>query len=304
MANLRTVQVVTDACAGVIARIEMGAALQSMADERGLALAREQRAHAAAAAANRAKDEFLATLSHEMRTPLNAILGWVQTLQKTGVSGERLIHGLAAIERSANDQRRLVDDLLDMSRIVSGKFRLDIAVANLRTIIDDALIAIGPAAEAKRLVIETDIDGDMVIRADSPRLQQVLWNLLSNAVKFTPPAGVITIAARRARESISIQVTDTGVGIEPELLPYVFDRFRQGDGSPTRFHGGLGLGLSIVRTIAELHGGTVVAASPGRNQGATITMTLPVSMAQDETAAAVDSAEGATWLSRTSATRS
>jgi len=197
-----------------------------------------------------------------------------------------LIHGLAAIERSANDQRRLVDDLLDMSRIVSGKFRLEIAVANLRTIIDDALIAIGPAAEAKRLVIETDIDGDMVIRADSPRLQQVLWNLLSNAVKFTPPAGVITIAARRARESISIQVTDTGVGIEPELLPYVFDRFRQGDGSPTRFHGGLGLGLSIVRTIAELHGGTVVAASPGRNQGATITMTLPVSMAPDETAAA------------------
>ena len=235
-----------------------------MADERGVALASEQRARADADAANRAKDEFLATLSHEMRTPLNAILGWVQTLQKTAVSGERMSHGLAAIERSANDQRRLIEDLLDMSRIVSGKFRLEIAAVNLRTIIDDALIAIAPAAEAKRLIIETDIDDDTVIRADPPRLQQVLWNLLSNAVKFTPPAGVITVATRRTHESISIQVTDTGIGIAPELLPRVFDRFRQGDGSPSRSHGGLGLGLSIVRNIAELHGGTVVAASPGR----------------------------------------
>ena len=153
---------------------------------------------------------------------------------------------------------------------------LEIAGANLRTIIDDALTAIRPAADAKHLLIKTDIDNDMVIRADPQRLQQVLWNLLSNSVKFTPPGGVVTVTTRRTNESVTVQVTDTGLGIEPELLPRVFDRFRQGDGSPSRSHGGLGLGLSIVRNIAELHGGTVVAVSRGRNQGTTMTMTLPV----------------------------
>ncbi len=276
MADLRIVQALADACASVIARIEMGGALQAMADERGLALANEQEAHARADATNRAKDEFLATLSHEMRTPLNAILGWAQTLQRTPPTAQRLQQGLAAIERCANDQRRLIEDLLDTARIVSGHFRLDMAAIDLRTVIDDAVSAIVPAAEAKRLVIAIDADQDVVMRGDAPRLQQVLWNLLANAVKFTPPAGAITVVARRTPESISIQVTDTGVGIPPELLPWVFDRFRQGDGSPSRLHGGLGLGLSIVRHIAELHGGTVVASSPGCDRGTTVTVTLPV----------------------------
>ena len=275
MADLRIVQVLADACAGVLARLEMGAVLQAMADERGMALVNEQRAHAAADAANRAKDEFLATLSHEMRTPLNAILGWVQTLQRAVTADARMTRGLAAIERSAHDQRRLVEELLEMSRIVLGQVRLEVDAVDLRTIIADALVGIGPAVEAKRLTIETELDEEAVIRGDAARLQQVLWNLLSNAVRFTPPSGTIRVAATRAGDSIAIQVTDTGLGIEPELLPYVFDRFRQGDGSPNRAHGGLGLGLSIVRSITELHGGTVVAESRGTNRGTTMTVTLP-----------------------------
>jgi len=285
MADLRIVQLLTDSCGGVVARFQMAAAVQAMADERGLALANERRSHADAIAANCAKDEFLATLSHEMRTPLNAILGWVQTLQDTTAEGARLVHGLSAIQRSANNQRRLIEDLLDMSRIVSGTFRLEIAVVDLRTIIADALVAIGPAAEAKRLVIESAIEGDTLTRGDADRLRQVIWNLLSNAVKFTPLDGAITVRATRTETCISIAVTDTGVGIAPELLPHVFDRFRQGDPSTNRSYSGMGLGLSIVRNIAELHGGTVMAASPGKNRGTTITMVLPVALTSDGAAA-------------------
>jgi len=225
--------------------------------------------------ANQLKDDFLATLSHELRTPINTILGWSQILETTEFAEDRWRRGLATIARNARLQAGMVEDLLDVSRIVTGRLRLEVQVVDVRTAIEQAVDGIGPGLAAKQLHLTTDVASGLTLGADPGRLQQVLWNLLSNAVKFTPPGGTIAIAAKAAGDAIDIEVHDTGAGIAPDFLPHVFERFRQGDSSPTREHGGLGLGLAIVRHIVELHGGAVRASSDGLGRGAVFTVTLP-----------------------------
>ncbi len=240
-------------------------------------LARETEARRSAEDANRLKDEFLATLSHELRTPLNAILGWSQMLQTHNLGAEETERALATIERSARAQNQLIDDILDVSRIITGKLRLDVRAVDLSNIIAAAVEAARPAAEAKNIRLQTLLDPQAgPISGDPDRLQQVVWNLLSNSVKFTPKGGRVQARLERVNSHVEIVVADTGKGIEAEFLPYVFDRFRQSDGSMTRRHGGLGLGLAIVRQIVELHGGNVSVESDGENQGATFTVQLPL----------------------------
>ncbi len=240
-------------------------------------LYREQAARRQAEQANRLKDEFLTTVSHELRTPLNAILGWSQILQTHNLDASETNKALDTITRSARAQNRLIDDLLDVSRIITGKLRLDIRAVDLPGVISAAVDAARPAAEAKNLRLQTLIDPQAeLILGDPDRLQQVVWNLLSNAVKFTPKEGRVQIRLERINSHVEIVISDTGKGIEPEFLPNVFDRFRQSDGSMTRRHGGLGLGLAIVRQLVELHGGTVSVSSAGEGQGATFTVTLPL----------------------------
>jgi PAS domain S-box-containing protein len=239
-----------------------------------------ERAREQAVAANRAKDEFLATVSHELRTPLNAILGWAQLLQTDGASPDRRTRGLETIVRNARLQSQLIDDLLDVSRIISGKMRLDVRPTDLVPVIDAALEAVRPAADAKQIALRRVLDplaGPVV--GDPARLQQVVWNLLANAVKFTPKGGAAEVRLERVNSHVEIIVADNGAGISPAFLPHVFDRFRQLDGSTTRQHGGLGLGLAIVRHLVELHGGTVRAKSPGEGRGSTFVVMLPVSVA-------------------------
>ena len=228
------------------------------------------------AAANRAKEDFLATLSHELRTPLNAMLGWTRLLRMGKLNQSSAGRALETIERNAHIQEQLIADILDVSRIVTGKLRLELAPVELAPIVDAALDAVRPAAEAKGLELTAAENFAGTVLGDADRLQQVLWNLLANALKFTPAGGRVRVSIERAGPSAVISVADTGEGISPELLPFIFDRFRQGDGSVTRPHGGLGLGLSIVRHIVELHGGKVHAASPGIGRGATFTVHLPV----------------------------
>lgn len=226
--------------------------------------------------ANRLKDEFLATLSHELRTPLNAILGWSQMLQNRNLNTAEAKKALSTIERNARSQNQLIDDILDVSRIITGKLRLNVQAVNLSNVITSAVDAARPAAEAKNIRLQILLDPQAgPISGDPDRLQQVVWNLLSNAVKFTPKDGRIQVRLERINSHVEIIVSDTGRGIDAEFLPHVFDRFRQSDGSMTRRHGGLGLGLAIVRQIVELHGGTVSAISDGENQGATFTVHLP-----------------------------
>jgi signal transduction histidine kinase len=253
-------------------------ALQRAEDERRLLLEREHQARVEAQAANRAKDEFLATLSHELRTPLNAILGWAQLLSGGQLSPETAVRAVEIIERNTRLQAQLIDDLLDLSRIITGKLRLEQKVVEVGAIVDAALESVLPAAAGKRvaLVREGGDDRDAIF-CDPTRLQQVLWNLLSNAIKFTPSGGRVVLSILREGGSIAMAVKDTGIGIEPDFLPHVFDRFRQQDPASTRTHGGLGLGLSIVRHLVELHGGTVEAQSEGANRGATFTVRIPVS---------------------------
>jgi len=231
--------------------------------------------------ANRTKDEFLATLSHELRTPLNAMLGWASLLQKDSSDLARLSRGLAVIERNALAQAKIVGDLLDVSRILGGKLVLNLRSTPIAAVVGAALEASRPAAESRgvRLVVELAPEVT-AIAADAHRLQQVLWNLLSNAVRFTPSGGEVRVATRANATSLSIEVVDTGRGIPAEHLPHVFERFHQVDGSITRTHGGLGLGLSIVRYIVEAHGGTVRAASAGADRGATFTIELPLGAAE------------------------
>ena len=227
--------------------------------------------------ANRLKDEFLATLSHELRTPLNAILGWTKLLRSGAVPPGSAERALEKIERNAQVQARLIEDLLEISRIVSGKLRLEFRPVDLVDLCVAATESIRPTAEARGIELQRDFHrGPLPTAGDPDRLQQVVWNLLSNAVKFTPAGGVVTMTLRREGELDEIVVTDTGVGIEAEFLPNVFETFRQADASTTRVHGGLGLGLSIVKQLVELHGGEVTAASPGAGQGATFTVRLPV----------------------------
>lgn len=227
--------------------------------------------------ANRLKDEFLATLSHELRTPLNAILGWSQMLQTRNLGEAEAKKALSTIERNARSQNQLIDDILDVSRIITGKLRLDVQAVDLSNIITAAIDAARPAAEAKNIRLQMLLDPQAgPISGDPDRLQQIIWNLLSNAVKFTPKGGRVQVRLERVNSHVEIVVSDTGRGIEAEFLPHVFDRFRQSDGSMTRRHGGLGLGLAIVRQIVELHGGTVSATSDGAERGATFTVHLPL----------------------------
>jgi PAS domain S-box-containing protein len=246
-------------------------------EERTLLLAREQQARREAEAANRAKDEFLATVSHELRTPLNAIYGWARLLQMGDLDRETVASAYETIGRNAKAQAQLIDDLLDVSRIIAGKLRLDVRSIELRPVIEAAIETVQPAADAKGITLQSIFDERIgPISGDPDRLQQVVWNLLSNAIKFTPTGGRVEIGVDQIDSAVQIHVRDTGIGIPPEFLPYVFDRFRQAEGASTRLYGGLGLGLAIVRHLVELHGGTVSANSAGEGRGATFTVTLPL----------------------------
>lgn len=241
-------------------------------------LERERSARAQAEEANRMKDEFLATISHELRTPLNAILGWSSLLLTATHDEATRQKALVTIERNARAQARIVEDILDVSRIVSGKLALDIARVEVGAVVRAAVDVLRPAAQAKSVRLETDIaeEDALALAADAGRLQQVVWNLLSNAIRYTPSGGTVSVSARRDGTSVVIEVRDTGIGIPSEHLPGIFERFRQVDSSTTRKHGGLGLGLAIVRHLVELHGGTVQAESGGQGKGATFTVSLPV----------------------------
>jgi CheY-like chemotaxis protein/anti-sigma regulatory factor (Ser/Thr protein kinase) len=226
--------------------------------------------------ANRTKDEFLAMVSHELRTPLNAIVGWSGMLRKGTLDEERERNAVEIIERNAKAQAQLIDDILDVSRIVSGKLRLDLRPVQLQQIIGAAVDSIRPFADSKKLQVTTDLNLEAgPVSGDPDRLQQVVWNLLSNAAKFTPAGGQIGIRLIGAGENIEIVVTDSGQGIDCNVLPHVFDRFRQADSSKSRRHGGLGLGLAIVRHLVELHDGTVEAKSEGKDRGCEFRVTLP-----------------------------
>lgn len=245
--------------------------------EREELLLESRRAHREAELANRVKDEFLATLSHELRTPLNAVLGWAHILRRKHDDSDTL-HALDVIERNAIAQARLIDDLLDVSRIITGKIRLQIEQVDVAAVAKSALESVAPAADAKGLRLSADLQPNLQpVAADPQRLQQIFWNLISNAVKFTDSGGTVTVKLRQQGRCLQAEVRDTGVGIAADILPFVFDRFTQADSSTTRQHSGLGLGLAIVRHLVELHGGTVSAESAGIGTGATFRLELPTS---------------------------
>jgi PAS domain S-box-containing protein len=241
------------------------------------AAAENERLYRQAEESSRLKEEFLATISHELRTPLSAILGWARMLRTGQLSPENSAKALDTIERNARAQAQLVDDLLDVSRIITGKLRMDVRPSDPNSFIDAAVEAVRPAAEAKNVRIQKVVDtAPISIPGDPVRLQQVVWNLLSNAIKFTPRGGRVQIYSQRVNSHLEIVVSDSGQGISPDFLPHVFDRFRQADQKTSRQHGGMGLGLAIVRHLVEMHGGTVRAASEGEGKGATFTVTLPI----------------------------
>ena len=264
----------------------------AIAEERKTLYLHEVEARIEAERLNQMKDEFLSTVSHELRTPLNAILGWSQLLaQKGPVSEEMLSKGLQTIERNARAQVQLIDDLLDMSRILSGKVRLDLQPVRPGEFVGTVVESLRPTALAKRIRLDADLDPEAgPVLADTGRMQQVMWNLVSNAIKFTQAGGEVQVSLWREGEQVALRVRDTGAGIRSDFLPYVFDRFRQADTSTTRHHGGLGLGLSIVRQLVELHGGTVGVDSAGEGQGATFTVHLPLQPALPDWARAPDAA--------------
>ena len=237
-----------------------------------LQAAREQ-----AEEANRLKDEFLATVSHELRTPLNAIMGWVSLLRQARFDQSRVAHILEIIERNAKSQAQIIADVLDISRMITGRMHLSRAPISLGRIVSEALDTIRPGAIAKGIEIQADVDEGPVVYADAERLQQVFWNVFSNACKFTPQGGRITVVLEQEGRWSSVRISDTGAGISPDFLPVVFDRFRQADQSFTRAHGGLGLGLAIVKHMVEMHGGSVRASSEGAGQGATFVVRIPIS---------------------------
>jgi CheY-like chemotaxis protein len=231
--------------------------------------------------ANRAKDEFLMTLSHELRTPMTSILGWARLLPTIATTDATFPEAIAAIGRSAQLQARLIDDVLDLSRIASGKLRLNVDSVNVLEVLLGAIEGMRHSADAKQIAITTSLTPDLgVVTVDATRLQQIVWNLLSNAVKFTPKGGRIELGARRTSSQLQISVTDSGEGIDPQFLPHVFEAFRQAESPSTRVHGGLGLGLSIVRYLVEAHGGSVSVESEGRGRGARFTVTLPIRAVQ------------------------
>ena len=249
-------------------------------EERAQLLIREQSARAEAEQANRTKDEFLATLSHELRTPLSAILGWSHLVRTGKLDEAQMTRAFETIERNARSQSQLIDDLLDVSRIITGKLQIELRPVNLSSVIESAIDAVRPAAEAKDIQFETVMDPQAcLVPGEANRLQQVFWNLFSNAVKFTPQGGRVRVAVERAEPLAKVSVSDSGIGIKPDFLPYIFDRFRQADGSTTRVHGGLGLGLAIVKHLVQLHQGTVDVESKGAGEGATFTVSLPLASA-------------------------
>ncbi|MEJ0099541.1 MAG: ATP-binding protein [Pseudomonadota bacterium] len=254
--------------------------LRDFLREREQLLDSERFARSDAERAGRIKDEFLATLSHELRTPLNAMLGWARVLRKNAGLSEDIRNGLAVIERNARSQAQIIGDLLDMSAIISGKVRLDMQPVEITAVIDATIETVKPAAEAKaiRLIGPQPCAGAM--QGDANRLQQVLWNLLSNAVKFTPPGGEVRVTLARTESHLTIEVVDNGEGIDRAFLPNIFARFSQADASSARRHGGLGLGLSIVRQLVELHGGTISAQSDGPGTGSKFRVMLPVRLAK------------------------
>jgi PAS domain S-box-containing protein len=246
-------------------------------EERELLLESAQAARAEADTANGIKDEFLATLSHELRTPLTSILGWSKLLTDGLLDEQASERALETIVRNARAQRQLIDDLLDISRIITGKLRLAVRPVELAPLIESVVDGVRPAADARSIRLQTALDSrSNQISGDPDRLQQMVWNLLTNAIKFTPEGGYVEVRLERVESHVEITITDTGQGIDPELLPHVFDRFRQSDSSSTRRHGGLGLGLAIVRQLVELHGGTVKVESPGVGEGTTFKVILPL----------------------------
>ena len=276
--NQRALEEEIDARIAVEAALrESDAKLRAVAEEREKLLQSERSARSEAERLGHMKDEFLATLSHELRTPLHAIQGWATLLRHAGTSAEDRQRGLEAIERNARAQSQIINDLLDMNRIVAGKMHLEVQPMRLHEVIEAAVEAVRPSADGKRLRIRTILDSTIgATRGDPNRLQQVMWNLLTNSVKFTPPGGFVQVVLERVNSHVEISVQDNGAGISPEFLPHVFDRFRQADATTTRQHGGLGLGLSIVRNLVELHGGSVRVKSPGENMGSTFVVSLPV----------------------------
>ena len=229
-----------------------------------------------AEAANRVKDEFLTTLSHELRTPLHSVLGWARLLASGKLDKEQSLKAVRAIERAGWAQTRLIEDLLDISRVVSGKLQISTRPTFVQRVVEQTVVAIQPAADAKNIRLETELEPLTPIAADPDRLQQIVWNLLSNAIKFTPVGGSVAVRVTRDLEHVRITVADTGVGFAPETAAHLFERFRQGDSSTTRAFGGLGLGLGIVRHLAELHGGTVTAHSAGPDRGSRFEVRLPI----------------------------
>ncbi len=252
------------------------------AGERERLLESERAARSEAERLGHLKDEFLATLSHELRTPLNAIQGWAAVLRRSKPGSQDIDSGLETIERNARAQGQIISDLLDMSSILSGKIHVDVKSVNLHELITTAVQSVRPSADAKQVRLQTTLDARIgLTRGDPNRLQQVLWNLMTNAVKFSKTGGRVHVVLERVNSHIEISIEDTGVGISEAFLPHVFDRFRQADASVSRSHGGLGLGLSIVKNLIELHGGSVRVKSPGLDQGSTFTITLPVSVVRE-----------------------
>lgn len=246
--------------------------------ERDRLLVSERQARELAEKASRMKDEFLAVVSHELRTPLNAILGWSRLIAGGQADQATLAKALATIERNARIQARLIEDLLDISRVITGKLQLRLATVSPATVINAAIEAVRPAATAKGITLTVDAADLQEVQGDPDRLQQVFWNLLSNAVKFTPAGGSVAIRATQEDEALVVTVVDSGPGIDPEFLPYVFDRFRQADATKTRMHGGLGLGLAIVKHLVELHGGAVAVESDGKGRGSRFTVRVPLAI--------------------------
>ncbi len=279
----------------VTERVTREAELQAQLEDRSRLLSNEKLARNEAERANRLKDEFLATISHELRNPLNAILGWAHMMRVGNLTPANVERAVDTIYRNAKSQSQLVSDLLDVSRIISGKLRLDVRSVDLLYIVNAAVDSVRPAADAKSIRLQTVLDPAAgPISGDADRLQQIVWNLLTNAVKFTAKGGRIQIKLQRVESHVEIVVSDTGVGISKEFLPYVFDRFRQADASTTRMHGGLGLGLSIVHQLVDLHGGTVSVQSEGEGKGATFTINLPfagVTSSESETAEAAQAGQ-------------
>ncbi len=276
-----TISPVKDASGAVIGVSKVArdiSGIKQILREREESLEREKAARAEAERVSQIKDEFLATLSHELRTPMTAILGWANVLGSRGaVSADELRQGLQAIERNARAQAQLIDELLDMSRIINGKLRLDVQPVDLQAIVFDAAESVRPAADAKNIRLTTVLDPKAgPITGDPNRLQQILWNLLSNAIKFTPRDGRVQVYLRRVSSHVEISVVDSGQGISAEFLPQLFTRFTQADTSMARRHGGLGLGLALVKSLVDMHGGSIKASSPGIDHGSTFTVSLPL----------------------------